>query len=91
MDRKAPREGFKAQLAQWRTFTNQHRTHSAVFSQTPLQRLQEKQPLIPSLAAARELRPTQVKLIKNTYGIWMHFDQLSPKEQRQCRRKHPSG
>jgi transposase InsO family protein len=91
VDPKAPREELEAQLAQWQTFYNQQRTHSAIGSQTPLQRLQEKLPLIPSPEAVQAAYdPSQVKPIKNTYGIWVHVDQLTPKEQRQFRRKHPS-
>lgn len=65
--RKAPREVLEAQLARWQTFYNQQRTHNALGSQTPLQRLQEKQPLIPSPEAVQAAYdPTKVKPTKNT-------------------------
>jgi hypothetical protein len=80
VDRKEPQDRLEAHLSQWQVFYNQERTHSAIGSKTPLQRLEEKRAVIPSREAVpAAYDPAKEELITNSYGVWVPFEKLTPK------------
>lgn len=88
VDRSLPKEELESQLAKWQTFYNQERTHTSIGSRTPMQRLQEKRDVIPTADVVHAAYdPQKEPYVKNTHYIWVSYDQLSPKEQRQHDRK----
>jgi transposase InsO family protein len=71
VDNKAPRELLDQQLAQWQSFYNQERTHSAIHSKTPQARFQELRETLPSLEAVHAAYVLPLKLyVTNNHYFW---------------------
>jgi transposase InsO family protein len=90
VDLKESKETLEEQLADWQHFYNEERTHSAIASKTPIQRFQEKRQVVPSLDVIHAAYNQQTeKTVRSTHRIWVPFEQLTSKEQKQLKRKHP--
>ncbi len=75
VDLSLPREELEQQLADWQTFYNQERTHSALGCRTPQQRLEETKPLIPTPeAVAQDYGPIPQPYVTTNHYIWVRSD-----------------
>lgn len=77
VDNKAPRELLDQQLAQWQSFYNQERTHSAIHSKTPQTRFQELREILPTREAVHAAYVPPLKpYVTNNHYIWTLQDNL---------------
>ena len=70
VDNTAPRELLKEQVAQWQSFYNQERTHSAIQSKTPNARLQELLNVLPTSEAVQAAYVPPLNYVTNNHYYW---------------------
>ena len=71
VDNTAPRELLNEQVAQWQSFYNQDRTHSAIQSKTPHARFQELIHVLPTVEAVQTAYiPPLKKYVTNNHYYW---------------------
>ena len=71
VDNTAPRELLEEQIAQWQSFYNQERTHSAIHSKTPNARFHELIDVVPAFVAVQAAYvPPVKKYVTNNHYYW---------------------
>jgi hypothetical protein len=77
VDNKVDKELLDEQLAQWQSFYNQERIHSAIHCKTPQARLQELLDVLPTFEAVRAASvPPQKKYVTNNHYYWAMPDSV---------------